>query len=93
MDLKVASPTLTVPWLCLLKVEASLEKSTETLMFVPMTCILMISARLRAMQLTEAGNPQPWAQTCMYLCTWAIVTQFVLQLVSPADEEDIYHPA
>lgn len=69
-------------------VEASLEKSTETLMFVPMTCILMISARLRAMQLTEAGNPQPWAQTCMYLCTWAIVTQFVLQLVSPADEED-----
>jgi len=66
------------------KFEEVLAEGTESVAPVPMVCIMMICARLRAMQLDPSlGNPQPWAQTCMYLCTWALLLHFLLRLFAP----------
>jgi hypothetical protein len=60
---------------------------TEALVLAPMLCILMIGARMRAMQLDPAnGNPQPWAQSAMYVATWAFVVQFLARCTSPCIE-------
>lgn len=70
----------------------SLAQSTETgmtdaLVLAPMLCILMIGARMRAMQLDPAhGHPQSWAMSAMYIATWAFVAQFLARCVSPCVE-------
>lgn len=70
----------------------SLSQSTETgmtdaLVLAPMLCILMIGARMRAMQLDPVhGNPQPWAQSAMYVATWAFVVQFLVKCLGPCVE-------
>merc|ERR1719482_1050264 len=39
---------------------------------------------MRALQLDPVnGNPQPWAQKCFYLCTYAVLVQLVLILTVP----------
>jgi hypothetical protein len=70
----------------------SLAQSTETgmtdaLVLAPMLCILMIGARMRAMQLDPAhGNPQKWAMSAMYIATWAFVAQFLTRCITPCVE-------
>lgn len=66
------------------KVEEVFMEATEALSLVPMLCVLMIAARLRAHALDPAvGNPQPWAQVCMYISTWALLISFLVQLFEP----------
>lgn len=70
----------------------SLSQSTETgmtdaLVLAPMLCILMIGARMRAMQLDPAhGHPQRWAMSAMYIATWAFVVQFLTRCITPCVE-------
>lgn len=70
----------------------SLSQSTETgmtdaLVLAPMLCILMIGARMRAMQLDPVhGHPQNWAMSAMYIATWAFVAQFLARCITPCVE-------
>lgn len=65
----------------LLAVEMALFEATGSLASVPMLCILMVSARLRAMQL-GLGDPQSWAMWSMYAATLAFLARFAGDLVS-----------
>jgi hypothetical protein len=52
--------------------------------YVPLVSVLFLSARLRALQITQMkGSPQGWAQDCMYLCVLATVVQVVSCVVMP----------
>merc|ERR1719313_599215 len=58
--------------------------ATEAMHLVPMLCLLLVTARIRAMHIDPAqGHPQPWAQVCMYVTTWAFLTGFLLALLEP----------
>merc|ERR1719335_426956 len=55
-----------------------------TVNFAPMLCILFIGARMRALQMDpKHGNPQKWAQNCMFLCTYSVMLQTILVIVLP----------
>lgn len=73
-----------------LSLSETIENSvTDALVLAPMLCILMVGARLRAMQLDPSGqgHPQAWAMSMMYLATWAFVVQFAARCVIPCIEE------
>jgi len=62
-----------------------LVTAADALDLVPMLCILMINARQRATQLNPAvGDPQPWAQTCMYACVASLVLRLILIVAEEA---------
>lgn len=62
-----------------------LLKVAEALTLVPILCILMITARQRATQVNPArGDPQPWAQTCMYASVASLLLRIVLIMVDEA---------
>lgn len=66
-----------------------LMKAADALTLVPMLCILMINARQRATQLNPAiGDPQPWAQKCMYLCVAALILRLVLIVIEKLASDD-----
>lgn len=70
------------------KAELTVQAATGTVAFVPMLSCLFLGVRMRAVQLsqneTEKYNlPQDWVQSCMYLCSTAILVQVVLVLVVP----------
>jgi len=50
----------------------------------PMLCVLFLGARIRALQIDPVrGNPQGWAQLAFYCCTFAVVTNVIVQIVLP----------
>jgi len=58
--------------------EVLLGETANSLAVVPMLCILVISARLRAVQLGgPKGDPEHWIQSCMY----GLITVFFLRLL------------
>lgn len=66
-----------------------LMRAADALTLVPMLCILMINSRQRATQLNPAvGDPQPWAQKCMYACVAALVLRLVLIVVEHLASDD-----
>jgi hypothetical protein len=68
----------------LLKLEGLLTLAKYTVNFAPMLCILFIGARMRALQMDpKNGNPQKWAQNCMFLCTYSVMVQTVLVIALP----------
>mmetsp|Transcript_65076 Transcript_65076/g.136325 ORF Transcript_65076/g.136325 Transcript_65076/m.136325 type:complete len:596 (+) Transcript_65076:127-1914(+) len=48
----------------------------NAVMFAPMLCVMMISVRLRAMQLWK-DDPQPWAQVAMATATASVTVQLL----------------
>jgi len=56
------------------------EGAQRSLAFVPMLCVIMISVRMRAMQV-HIRDPQPWAQITMYVATSAVTTQVVASIL------------
>merc|ERR1719440_625042 len=55
----------------LLKLEASAGAAKMTVNFAPILAILFIGTRMRALAIDPLhGNPQAYAQTCMYWCTF-----------------------
>lgn len=65
----------------LLVCESALIEATESLTPAPMLCILLAAARLRAIQLDpHRGDPQHWAQICMYMGTGAFFCRFFMDL-------------
>ena len=64
--------------------EAKLQKTTDTMAFVPMICIIMVFARLRA---NDMGlDPQVWGQAGMWASTIAILVQATVVLAFPSME-------
>jgi len=56
------------------------DGAQRSLAFVPMLCVIMISVRMRAMQV-HIRDPQPWAQITMYIATLAVTTQVVASIL------------
>jgi len=68
----------------LLKLEGLLTLAKYTVNFAPMLCILFVGARMRALQIDpKHGNPQKWAQNCMFLCTYSVMLQTILVIAMP----------
>merc|ERR1719191_355349 len=58
-----------------------MNSAATTVEFAPMLSILFLAARMRALQ--HGGQPQGWAQNCMYLATAAMCVTTVLAVVVP----------
>jgi hypothetical protein len=58
-----------------------LDQTKDSVSFAPMLCVLFLGARMRALQLTQnQGAPQPWVQTCMLVCAYAVLVQCLMVL-------------
>jgi len=77
IELSGPSPFLT-------KLQGLLTLARYTVNFAPMLAILFIGARMRALQIDpKHGNPQRWAQMCMYGCTASVVVQTLMVIIMP----------
>merc|ERR1719265_1931490 len=66
------------------KLEGLLTLAKYTVNFAPMLCILFVATRMRALQIDpKHGNPQKWAQNCMFLCTYSVLFQTLLVIALP----------
>lgn len=66
----------------------TLEAATATVNYAPMLCILFISVRMRAIQLTQGETkkyelPQPWVREAMQVCAWSVLAQLIVVLLIP----------
>merc|ERR1719213_523934 len=69
-------------------VQKILETACTTVTYAPMLSVLFLGARMRAIQLTQGETekykmPQPWAQTAMFCCVYAVLAQVILVLIIP----------
>jgi hypothetical protein len=58
-----------------------MNTAADTVSFAPMLAILYLAARMRALQ--HDGQPQAWAQNCMYASTVALVVTTALAVAIP----------
>jgi len=66
------------------KLTGALEGAICTLFFAPMIAVLCVGARMRALQMDPIyGHPQRWAQSCFYMCTYALMMQTLLAIAVP----------
>merc|ERR1719487_2683170 len=66
------------------KLTGALQGAISTMFFAPMMAVLFIGARMRALQMDPInGAPQKWAQSCFYMCTYAVMIQCILAVVVP----------
>jgi len=66
------------------KFENAMMTATNCMNFAPMLAVLFIGARMRALQMDPVnGNPQVWAQTCFFMCTYAVAAQTCLAIAIP----------
>jgi hypothetical protein len=64
--------------------EEVMVDATHTVNMAPMLCILFLSARMRALQIDPVhGHPQEWAQSCFYMCSYALFVQSLLAILVP----------
>lgn len=55
-----------------------------SLNLAPLLCILFVSTRMRALQITQQkGDPQGWAQDCMFISVMAVGVQSICCLLMP----------
>lgn len=67
-----------------------MNAAASTVEFAPMLAILFLAARMRALQ--HDGQPQAWAQNCMYAATAAMCMTTVLAIVVPLVLGGSYEP-
>jgi len=63
------------------KVVGLMNAAANTVEFAPMLAILFLAARMRALQ--HDGQPQHWAQQCMFAATYALCCTAVLACLVP----------
>merc|ERR1740130_127524 len=63
------------------KIVGMMHAAATTVEFAPMLAILFLSARMRALQ--HDGQPQAWAQNCMYAATFAMCATTLMAIVGP----------
>merc|ERR1719426_532922 len=65
-------------------IENALLNAVAAMNFAPMLSILFLAARMRALQMDPVnGSPQAWAQTCFYMCSYAVLFQTILSVAVP----------
>merc|ERR1719199_392406 len=64
------------------KIVGLMNSAANTMEFAPMLSILFLAARMRALQ--HDGQPQVWAQECMYAATWSLCVTTVMACAVPA---------
>merc|ERR1719486_1580617 len=66
------------------KFESVCIAAVNTVNMGPMLCILFLGARMRALQMDPInGAPQAWAQTCFYMCAYALLANTLLAILVP----------
>merc|ERR1719428_300950 len=66
------------------KLTGALNGAVCTMFFIPMSSVLFIGARMRALQMDPInGSPQKWAQSCFYMITYSILMQAILAIAVP----------
>jgi len=65
-----------------------MEVACSTVTYAPMLSVLFVGTRMRAIQLTQGQTeryhlPQPWVQSAMFICSYAVVCQVILVLIMP----------
>merc|ERR1719201_1370003 len=64
--------------------ETALLASTAAMNFAPMLSVLFLAARMRALQMDSVnGAPQSWAQSCFYMCAYAVMFQTIFSIAVP----------
>jgi len=63
------------------KIVGMMHAAATTVEFAPMLAILFLAARMRALQ--HDGQPQSWAQNCMYAATFAMCLTTLLAIAVP----------
>merc|ERR1719149_474794 len=63
------------------KVIGLMNAACTTVEFAPMLAILFLAARMRALQ--HDGQPQAWAQNCMYYATYSMMMTTALSIAVP----------
>merc|ERR1719487_2950092 len=63
------------------KVTKMMTGAASTVEFAPQLAILFLAARMRALQ--HGGQPQDWAQSCMYSATFALCATAALACIVP----------
>jgi len=63
------------------KIIGMMNAAAATVEFAPMLAILFLAARMRALQ--HDGQPQAWAQNCMYFSTYAMCFTTLLAIAVP----------
>ena len=64
--------------------ETALLAATAAMNFAPMLSILFLAARMRALQMDPVnGSPQAWAQSCFYMCAYAVMFQTIFSVAVP----------
>merc|ERR1719253_1075231 len=63
------------------KVIGLMNAACTTVEFAPMLAILFLAARMRALQ--HDGQPQEWAQNCMYFATYSLCATAILACAVP----------
>merc|ERR1719191_704068 len=67
-----------------LALENALMAASAAMNFAPMLSILFLAARMRALQMDPVnGSPQPWAQSCFYMCAYAVMFQTIFSVAVP----------
>jgi len=57
---------------------AAIVSTKSTVAFAPMLCILFVTTRMYALQITEKrGAPQAWVQDGMCMATWSLMISFL----------------
>merc|ERR1719199_546525 len=63
------------------KVVSTMNAAATTVEFAPQLSILFLAARMRALQ--HDGQPQSWAQDCMFAATYSMCTTTLLSILVP----------
>merc|ERR1719253_1335397 len=58
-----------------------MNAAANTVEFAPMLAIVFLAARMRALQ--HDGQPQAWAQSCMFYATYAMCLTTILAVLVP----------
>jgi hypothetical protein len=77
---------------CLLevtKIVKVMNAAADTASFAPMLSVLFLAARMRALQ--HNGQPQSWAQDCMYSSTFSLALTTCLAVAVPLALQGIQH--
>jgi len=69
---------------------SAVESSKSTLALAPMLCVLFVTTRMYALQITDKkGAPQAWVQDGMYMATWSLLVSFLACLITGLAMDDV----
>jgi len=72
------------------KMEQLFNTGKTDVNLAPMLCTLFMACRLHAEQVNrETGTPQPWAQNCFFIASYAMIVQVLCTIFMPSLDSDV----